>query len=416
MDKAAGARPLKRATGASALRRALLRGAARSEAEAEAAPEEAFSFSEGLQLITAVSAAIIAAIAISAGLYFGKPLFLPIAAAMALGVLLSPAAEWLRRRHVPKAATAPIVVLFFFSFFVGGLYLAVQPGAAWLERLPDVVVQAKDKLTGVREAVDKMQDVSEQVGELTQIDEESEKNRVTVNGPTFGQSLASFLRTFFVQILFTAVLTYFFVASRYDIRRKLILLNSNFSGMRRTARMLNAVEQKVGSYMLTILMINIGLGVATTVAMMAIGMSSPLIWGGLAAILNFVPYLGPILLTFLLGVTGLVNYDTIPAMLAPAGIYIALNFIESNFVTPLLLGVRLTISPLAVILNLSFWTWIWGPAGAIISVPMLVIVKTVCDHFEFLRSAGLLIGEVDTVKPMTRPAKRNGSPVSLPAR
>lgn len=401
MNQPAGREARKRAKSAFVLRRAFSRGAKDGPETDDHGPLD-IGPAERLRLITAASAAVVAAVAAGAALYFGKPIFLPMSAAAALAVLLAPAVDWLRRRGVPNALSAPIVVLFFLSLFASGLYLAVQPGAAWLERLPDVIVQAKDKLAGVREAVDQMQDVSEQVGELTQLDEEEADESVTVEGPTFGQSLASFLRTFLVQILFTAVLTYFFLAARRDLRRKVILLNRDFRGMRRTARMLDAVEKKVGAYMLTMVIINIGLGLATAGAMAGIGMPSPLIWGGLAAILNFVPYLGPIVLTLLLAVTGLVTYDTIPSMLAPAGIYIALNFIESNFVTPMLLGVRLTISPLAVILNLSFWTWLWGPAGAVVSIPMLVIFKTICDHSVVLRPVGLLIGGSDTVLAMKR--------------
>ena len=155
--------------------------------------------------------------------------------------------------------------------------------------------------------------------------------------------------------------------------------------------------------MFTMLIINIGLGVATGIGMLAIGMPSPLIWAGLAAILNFVPYLGPITLTVLLTLTGLVHFETFAGAAVAPMIYIVLNFIESNFITPTVIGVRLTISPLAVILNISFWTWLWGPAGAVLSIPVLVIFKTVCDYSTFLRPIGLLIGDADTFRPAKPP-------------
>jgi len=313
--------------------------------------------------------------------------------------LLAPAAEWLRRRSVPSGARAFIVVLLAFGLFASSVYLAIQPGAAWFERLPGVIEEARDRLIGVQEAVTKAQSVSDQVNDLADLDNNDEEQVVTIQAPKLSTRLVSSARTILIQSLFTAVLTYFFLASRTDLRRKFILLRTNLPGMRQTARMIRAVEQKVGSYMFTMLIINIGLGIATGLAMWAIGMPSPLIWAGLAAILNFIPYLGPIALTVLLTVTGLVQYDTFSgAALAPM-IYIVLNFIESNFVTPTLIGVRLTISPLAVILNVSFWTWMWGPAGAVISIPVLVIFKTVCDHSTFLQPIGLLIGDADTFRP-----------------
>ena len=353
--------------------------------------------------IVAVATTIIAIIAACAAFIFARPVLIPITTAFVLSILLAPAAEWLRRRAVPSGARAFIVVFFAFSLFVSALYLAVQPGAVWMEKLPDVIDQARDKLIGVQEAVTKAQDVSDQVNDLTDLGDRQPTEVVTVQTPRLSTKLFSSVRNIVVQILFTAVLTYFVLASRDDVRRKFILLRSNLSGMLQTARMTRAVEKKVGAYMFTMLIINIGLGVATGIGMLAIGMPSPLIWAGLAAILNFVPYLGPITLTVLLTLTGLVHFETFAGAVVAPMIYIVLNFIESNFITPTLIGVRLTISPLAVILNISFWTWLWGPAGAVLSIPVLVIFKTVCDYSTFLRPIGLLIGDADTFRPAKPP-------------
>ncbi len=337
-----------------------------------------------------------------AALYFARPLMVPIVTAFVLSVLLAPATVWLRRRHIPESLGALIAVLVGFSLFIGGMYLTVQPGAAWFEKLPGVVEQAKSKLISVQEAVSTVQTVSEQVNEIAELGDAETDDSVTLKGPRLTDSLVSSARIIVVQIIFTSVLTYFFLSSRRDFQRKMMLFRSNIRGMRQTLNVMRAVERQVGSYMLTMMTINIGLGAATAVAMWAIGMPSPLVWGGLAAILNFVPYLGPIALVALLSVTGLVAFDTAPAMLAPPLLYMTLNFIESNFVTPMLIGVRLTISPLAIILNISFWTWLWGPAGAVISIPILVIFKTICDHSDFLQPIGLMIGDADTFRPLKK--------------
>ena len=364
----------------------------------------ATSFSERTLFVIAACSCVVAVFTIGAALYLARPVFIPITAAFVFSVILAPATEWLRRRSFPAGFRALFVVVIAFSFFVGGLYLAVQPGAAWIEKFPGVLEEARGKLTGVQDAVNRVQDVSEQVSELTELGAPDEEV-VTVQGPKLGDALVASARTIVVQIIFTAVLTYFFLAARTDLRRKLTLMRSNFSGMRQTARMVRAIEEKVGSYMFTMFVINMGLGCATAVAMWAIGMPSPLVWGGLAAALNFIPYLGPIVLTLLLIITGIVNYETVPGILAPAAVYVMLNFIESNFVTPTLVGVKMTISPLAIILNVSFWTWMWGAAGAIISIPVLVIFKTVCDHSTFLRPIGLLIGDADTFRPLKSRSK-----------
>ncbi|NNE41757.1 MAG: AI-2E family transporter [Marinicaulis sp.] len=360
------------------------------------------SVSERMQFIRTVSALIIALVAACAALYLARPVLIPITIAFVLSVMLAPASEWLRRRSVPGGFRALIVVMLSFGLFIGALYLVVRPGAAWIERLPDVIEEAQAKLTGVQQAVGKVQDVSEQVKEITDLGTVGESATLTVEGPALGDSLVASAQTIIVQIIFTAVLTYFFLASRQDFRKKLMLLRLDYSGMLQIGRLMRTIEDKVGAYMLTMLIINLGLGVTTAAAMWAIGMPSPLVWGGLAAGLNFVPYIGPFILTVLLGITGLVNFETAIGVAAAPSIYVALNFIESNFVTPTLIGVRLTISPLAVILNVSFWTWLWGPAGAIISIPVLVIFKTVCDNFESLKPVGLLIGDADTFRPRKR--------------
>jgi predicted PurR-regulated permease PerM len=342
---------------------------------------------------------VIASTALGFFLYFARPLLIPISGAVVASVLLAPLANWLRRIGLPSGARAFVAVAFAFTMLVGALYMALQPGAAWLDSFPAVVGEAKEKLVGMQDAVNKVQDVSEQVSELTDLGAKKSEDVVVVEGPPLGDSLMASARTIIVQLIFATVLTFFFLSARIDIRRKLLLLRRDRGKMLKTYRMIKAIEEKVGAYMLTMLVINLGLGVCTALAMFFLGMKAPLVWGGLAAILNFIPYLGPVLLTSLLAISGVVQFDTALAMALPALCYITLNFIESNFVTPLMIGVRLTISPLAVILNISFWTWIWGPVGAIISIPLLVIFKTVCDYSDTLRPIGLMIGDAETFRP-----------------
>ncbi|MEE2692045.1 MAG: AI-2E family transporter [Pseudomonadota bacterium] len=351
--------------------------------------------------LTALAVWILAIVALGAALYFARPILIPVATAFIISILLVPATVWLKRRGVAQGVRPIIVVSLTFGFFAYGLYLVIQPGAEWVQKLPDVIEQAQDKLVAIREAFTTMREVSDKVTELTDLGQEAKsENVVSVKGVELGDAIFGSARTFIVQVGLTTVLTYFFLASRLDMRRKFILLRSSRRGMRRSARMLRAIERDMASYMLTMAAINVGLGVATGLAMWAIGMPSPLVWGGLAAILNFVPYIGPTVMTVLLGLTGLVAFDDYVMFLAPVGIYAALNFIESNFVTPTLIGVRMTVSPLAIILAVAFWTWLWGPAGAVISIPALLIFKTICDHTEPLRPIGLLIGDADTFRPL----------------
>jgi predicted PurR-regulated permease PerM len=213
---------------------------------------------------------------------------------------------------------------------------------------------------------------------------------------------AATARTAIVQFLLTWVLVFFFLASRTDLKRKLVAAHQGFGGKVRALHMFRDIEDRVGSYMFTMVMINAGLGVAMALAALLLGMPSPHIWGVLAALLNFVPYLGPATLTVLLGLSGIVHYEDPLVALAPMAAYAALNFIESNLVTPLLVGVRMRVTPLAVIISISLLTWLWGAVGAIIAIPLLVIFKTICDCTPVLQPVGILIGELEAQQPFQR--------------
>jgi len=380
-----------------ALRTASLSGAATPFAEPGLRRSLAF---------TAVATTTLAVIAFCAALYLARTVLLPIVTAVIISILLAPAVDWLRRRKIPSPLRPAIVVGVAFCLFVYALYLVIQPGAAWVQKLPGVIEQAQAELVSIRNALMTVQEVSQKVSELTEMGRSGAPSEtVSVKGVELGDEIFWSARTFLVQAGLTTVLTYFFLASRDEMRRKLILLRKSRRSMRQSARMLRAVEHDIASYMFTMTLINIGLGIAVTLSMALIGMPSPLVWGGLAAVLNFVPYIGPTVMSLLLGVTGLVAFDQPLMLLAPVAIYVALNFIESNFVTPTLIGVRMTVSPLAIILAISFWTWIWGPAGAIVSIPALLIFKTVCDHTPNLRPVGLLIGDAETFRPLKRSAR-----------
>ncbi|MCA8894037.1 MAG: AI-2E family transporter [Amphiplicatus sp.] len=371
-----------------------------------------FSASHGdtpLQII-AVSCAFLAFAALAGVLYFARPLLIPVAAAFVASVLLLPFTKWITRRGAPLSLASLLVVLVSLAAFTLSLYLVIEPGVAWFERLPDVIERARGKLARVHDAMAAVKEVSDQVNQLTDIEGEGAKAVVSPPQSPLGETLIALVRSTTVQLLFSTVLTYFFLAQSRELRRKAIVARCSLRGMLQSARSFRAIEKKVGAYMATMFSINLGLGLAVGVAMWAIGMPSPAVWGGLAAILNFVPFLGPTVMTALLGTTSLVTYDTLGAVILAPSIYIVLNFIESNFVTPTLMGARLTINPLAVILNISFWTFLWGPIGAVLSIPMLVIFKTVCDYSEFMRPLSILLGDSQTFTP------RKDGPVAMPDR
>lgn len=168
----------------------------------------------------------------------------------------------------------------------------------------------------------------------------------------------------------------------------------------RAARVFRDVSRRVSGYIVTFSIINVLVGTATGLACWQLGLPEPLMWGGLAALFNFIPFLGPVITMALLGLAGLATFDTLPQAAYPVLAFMGISFLEANLITPTIVGRRMTLNPLAIILTVSFWIWMWGPIGGVIGLPLLIMFKVVCDHTPPLRVVGALIGA-----PLVRASK-----------
>src|SRR5205085_3559682 len=170
---------------------------------------------------------------------------------------------------------------------------------------------------------------------------------------------------------------FFFLAGWTTMRKKTIVSRGSFEGALTTARVIQQVVDATSTYIGTITLINVTLGALTAAILWQLGMDSPIMWGGIVAVLNYIPYLGPIASALLLFLGGLMVFPDAWAALLPPMIFIGLHMIEANLITPMIVGKRLTINPLAILVALSFWSWVWGTTGALLAVPLLIIMKTV---------------------------------------
>ena len=153
--------------------------------------------------------------------------------------------------------------------------------------------------------------------------------------------------------------------------------SAEFGVSMRTARVIQQVVDATSTYLGTITLINVGLGGLTALVLWWLGMPSPVMWGGIVAVLNYIPYLGPIASALALFLGGLMTYPDVWGAMLPPAAFVSLHLVEANFFTPMVVGKRLTISPLAILVSLSFWSWVWGTTGALLAVPLLIILKTV---------------------------------------
>jgi len=180
-----------------------------------------------------------------------------------------------------------------------------------------------------------------------------------------------------IQLFFALLVIYFFLAGWTGMRRRTIKSRGSFEGAMTTARVIQQVVEATSTYIGTITVINVCLGALTALILWGLGMDSALMWGGIVAVLNYIPYLGPIVTSVLLFIGALMTFPDIWAAMLPPLIFLALHTIEANAITPMIVGQKIEVNPLLILLSLSFWAWVWGTTGALLAVPLLIIIKTV---------------------------------------
>ena len=324
-----------------------------------------------------ISMVIVAVVASVMALQQAQVVLAPVFLAIIVGLMFGPIADALEARGVPEPVSAGVVVLSLVLLIVGGAMLFYGPLAEWGERLPMIWSRIQAELANWREPMASLGAVQEQIkGVLGGDDTVS----VTVEDASTVTGIAMLAPAFLAQLLVFLVSLYFYVATRESIRISTLSLCMSRRMRWRSAHVFRDVEEKVSRYLLTITLVNVGVGAVVTLAMWAIGMPSPLLWGALAAVLNYIPFVGQAVMALLLFLAALGSKGTIEAAILPVGIYWVVNFLEGNFVSPNLLGRTMTINPFLIFLSLAFWLWVWGPVGGLVAVPSLLIAYSIVTH------------------------------------
>lgn len=325
-------------------------------------------------------------------LYLAQAILMPIAVACVLALLLSPLMRWLVRLRVPRLLGAAIVVGSVIAATLAGIGALAEPAAAWTAQMPKVSKQLEKKFRQIREPIDHMRRATQQVEKLTTLERPQDvpQTVVVAEGGLFVRTMG-ILQSVGTTLGIIVGLLFFLLATGDTVRAALQQAWPEGRG-RETVTVFRSVQRNLSAYLATITLINIGLGVVTGGALYLLGMPNALLWGTMAALLNFVPLVGAVVGTVVIGVVGLISFPTMLEGLLPAVIYIALHLIESQLVTPYVLGRRLTMNPLAVFLSIVLWTWLWGIPGALMAVPLLAMLKVMCDTIDGLRPWGRFIG------------------------
>ena len=323
-------------------------------------------------------------------LSIGAVVFLPLTTAIILTIILSPLADRMSGIGLPNVLASLLALLFFFLIVILAFGLVLQPAVGLVDKVPEMVDllsarfdQLRSQFTWAAELNDRFADVLGQ----------EEGQTVVLAGPSVFQQFALATPSVVLSVLLTFLMAFFMIEARVRLRRRLLLDRAHFGSSVKAARVMRDVQDRVAAYILTVAVINFGAGLIVAAGAWALGLEAPIMWGGLAILLNFLPYIGPMVMVALLTLFGLGTAESALLGLLPASLYLGLHTVESNIVTPSVLGARFTMNPVLILLALSYFTWIWGVAGALLSVPILLTLTALFDHLGRPNLVGFIFGE-----------------------
>jgi predicted PurR-regulated permease PerM len=325
-------------------------------------------------------------------LWFAKALLLPIFLALLFSVLLRPLVRGLKQLMVPETLGAAIVVVLALVLAGSAMVQVAAPAGDWVARAPYLRAELKSKISTLRAPLDKAQQVADTVEEVA-AGGESEKPSVVVEGPGLLQQLFVGARTALVIVVVVVVLVYFLLARGSRTAERVLATLRDPEQRVIWAGVLEDIQAHMARYLLILAGINCVLGSLTAVAMWALGMPNPLLWGVLAGLLNFIPYAGALITLVVIGMVSILTFDQWLAIALPPMVFALLTGLEGQVVTPLIIGRRLTLNPVAVFVSILFWGWLWGLAGMLLAVPILASAKIALTAAQSHHPLAALIGD-----------------------
>jgi predicted PurR-regulated permease PerM len=312
-------------------------------------------------------------------LYFGRPVIMPVLFAMVAATALSPIMRWLGKCHVHPALGAAIVLGVFASAAGFGVARLAGPAMEWVGETPDHMSQLRQRVHTLFRPAARLSEAAAAVNNLGNSEEGKTPALQVRDGPGTARVI-NWTGGLLTSVGETLVLLYLLLASGDLFLQKVVSISATFHDKRRAVEISHEIQENVTHYLFTVSIINVCVGLIVGAGLYFLGVPNAAMWGVLAAVLNYVPYFGPCVGIVVLAIMGLVTFDTIPRSLMPPLWYALVHGTEANLITPILLGRRFTLNPVIIFISLIFWTWLWGVAGALLSVPILVAVKVICDY------------------------------------
>jgi predicted PurR-regulated permease PerM len=356
---------------------------------------ELAAFLQGPLDVRALSLSVLTIIALGATLYVARAILMPIVLALLLSFLLAPAVQGLTQLRLPEPLGAAVVLLAILGVAGLGTYGLWEPATQWIQQLPKSVRQIEAKMRPVKQSVEELSETTKKVEEMTLVGSGTAPTTVEVNvqRPSLTGTVINQTLSLLATVGAVTILLYFLLASGDLFLLKLVRVLPRLEDKKIAVAIVREVRHDISRYLSTITLINAGLGLAVGITMSWLGMPNPVLWGVMTGCFNFIPYLGAVSSAIILTLVALLTFDGLDRALLVPSMFMGLTTLEGFFVTPMIVGQRLTLNPVAIFIWLTFWGWLWGVPGMLLAVPLLATLKIVCDHIRPLNPVGEFLGD-----------------------
>lgn len=345
-------------------------------------------------------------------LHFAKEFLLPIFLAILLTFLLVPTVRALNQKlRLPPPVGAGIVMLALLGCLVGAMFFVAEPASKWLQTVQMQLPQMEYRLRLLKKPMEKVTAATAEVEKLTDMTSSGSTKKEVVQADDHF-TLAVLMKqtpTFLANLFVMLILMYFLMASGDSFLRKLVTMTPKLRDKVKAVEITRDIEDKISKYLQLTFLINACLGFSIGVAAYFVGLQNYILWGVIGFLFNFVPYIGAFAGIISVFLVGLLTFPTTQQAFVMPGIYLVLAVLEGNFITPMIMGRFMTLDPVAIFISLMFWGWIWGIPGALLAVPILAVIKILCDHIVPLEPLGAFLGSREKTET---PVKNSSEPTA----
>jgi predicted PurR-regulated permease PerM len=324
--------------------------------------------------------------------YLARDILVPLVLGTLLALLLSPLVKLLERIHVPRAVGSLAMVLLIIGGIGAGISGLAGPAREWVARAPRTLQSMEQRLRDLRAPITQAREATRKLEELAQPPSAAKTLVKDDHAGLLGSVLAATPHAL-GQVAVVLLLVYFFLSAGDTFLRRVVEISPEMSDKRVVVGIARGIQQEMSRYLLTVSMINLGVALATALAMALLGVPNAILWGALAGALNFAPYVGPTLTLVILMLVGLATFPSLELALAVPGSFFAIALVEGQLISPIVIGRRLAINPVIVFVWLLLWGALWGVVGVLLAGPLLACFRILCQHLPSLQAIAVLMGE-----------------------